>query len=209
MATTLVTVKPGEIQFPIRPSQPVTTILRLDNNNNKKYSVAYKIKTTAPRKYLVRPSSGLLSPGESADIQIILQPQTGDSSIDQHDRFLIQTAVSKSGRPLDREDWSKLSKDDIEEQKIRVTFKASTSGGDTNTTEDSTETKDDLRAKYDELIQYTLSVEKDKKRLEQEIETVKQSSSASANSSGFSTKALLTSITVAIIVARIAPFFGY
>ncbi|KAF4672602.1 Central component in molecular interactions underlying sperm crawling, partial [Perkinsus olseni] len=120
--STLVTVKPDEIKLPTTLHQSVTTILRLDNNS-KKHSVAYKIKTTAPRKYLVRPSSGLMGPGESADIQIILQPQATDPSNDQHDRFLVQSAVSKSGRPLDREDWGKLDKADIENRRFGLPSK--------------------------------------------------------------------------------------
>ncbi|KAF4669668.1 Central component in molecular interactions underlying sperm crawling [Perkinsus chesapeaki] len=207
--SSLVTVKPGEITFPTTLYQSVTTILRLDNKTDKKRSVAYKIKTTAPRKYLVRPSSGVIGPGESADIQIILQPQTADPSND-HDRFLIQTAVSKSGRSLDREEWGKLAKGEVEEQKIRVVFKAAPAASEPSPEAPSGgDGSDDLRAKYDELIQYTLSVEKDKRRLEKEIEAVKQSGQGSSSVGGFSTVTLLISMMIAVILARVAALFGY
>ena len=36
--------------------------------------VAFKIKTTAPRSYLVKPSSGIIAPRAKQDINILLIP---------------------------------------------------------------------------------------------------------------------------------------
>lgn len=60
---------------------------------------AYKIKTTSPEKYRVRPSSGLLSPGSSATIELhVSASNAANASSLVRDKFLI-TAVY-----LDRED---------------------------------------------------------------------------------------------------------
>lgn len=37
--------------------------------------VAFKVKTTSPKKYCVRPSNGLVEPNASKDVQVILQAQ--------------------------------------------------------------------------------------------------------------------------------------
>lgn len=53
-----------------------------------KYPITYKIKTTAPLKFRVRPSSGSLSPGCTATISVILQPGNKVSSSTK-DKFLV------------------------------------------------------------------------------------------------------------------------
>ena len=44
----------------------VTATLKLSNPTND--TVIFKVKTTAPKQYCVRPNSGMLNPHESADI---------------------------------------------------------------------------------------------------------------------------------------------
>lgn len=56
--------------FILRPSGPftdvVTTSLKLRNPSDKK--VCFKVKTTAPRRYCVRPNSGVIDPGATVVI---------------------------------------------------------------------------------------------------------------------------------------------
>jgi hypothetical protein len=44
-----------------------TTTLKLANSGNER--LAYKIKTTAPKRYCVKPNSGFLDPQATANIQ--------------------------------------------------------------------------------------------------------------------------------------------
>ena len=44
----------------------VTTILKLQNPSDKK--VCFKVKTTAPKRYCVRPNCGLIDPNESVNV---------------------------------------------------------------------------------------------------------------------------------------------
>lgn len=53
--------------------------------------VGFKIKTTSPEKYRVRPSSGVLQPGKSSGVEIHLTGQSPPSSL-VRDKFLV-TAV--------------------------------------------------------------------------------------------------------------------
>ena len=44
----------------------VTTILKLTNPSEKK--VCFKVKTTAPKRYCVRPNCGLIDPTDSVNV---------------------------------------------------------------------------------------------------------------------------------------------
>uniref|UniRef100_T1GRB2 MSP domain-containing protein n=1 Tax=Megaselia scalaris TaxID=36166 RepID=T1GRB2_MEGSC len=50
-------------------------------------SITYKIKTTSPEKFLVRPSSGILQPGTSAKINVTLQKNFDLVNVNK-DKFL-------------------------------------------------------------------------------------------------------------------------
>lgn len=45
---------------------PVTSYLKLKNPTNNK--ICFKIKTTAPKKYCVRPNCGTLNPKQKLDV---------------------------------------------------------------------------------------------------------------------------------------------
>lgn len=47
-------------------TEPIQTVMTLKNPSDKK--VAFKIKTTAPKRYCVRPNCGELAPKEKAEI---------------------------------------------------------------------------------------------------------------------------------------------
>ena len=73
--------------------------------------IAFKIKTTAPKQYCVRPNSGRLSPGESANISVLLQAMKEDPPSDfvSKDKFLVQ-AIKISQDILDLDADSANSK---------------------------------------------------------------------------------------------------
>ena len=47
-------------------SQPVSSVMYLTNPSDRK--VCFKIKTTAPKKYCVKPNSGVIDPDEKVKI---------------------------------------------------------------------------------------------------------------------------------------------
>jgi hypothetical protein len=51
----------------------VPCTLALQNPGGER--VAFKVKTTSPKKYCVRPSSGIVEPGSSKEVQVIMQAQ--------------------------------------------------------------------------------------------------------------------------------------
>lgn len=70
--------------------------------------IAFKVKTTQPRRYLVRPNQGLVAPGSSETVAILLVDKDkqalvksyeslGQSALDHaKDKFLVQTCVVNS-----------------------------------------------------------------------------------------------------------------
>lgn len=178
--------------------------LKLTNIN--KQNVAFKVKTTAPRSYLVRPSFGTLQPGASQEVQIIFQTQSGEAN---NHRFLVQAVTVGQNQQVTREGWAQFSKDAIDEQRLTVTFDAPGPGvgnfsGSTSQHSAAAEHPADLKVKYDELVQYTLLLEKDKKKMEAElIELVRKDSKGSRSAaSGIE-------MWKAVIVAIIAFFLTY
>ena len=100
-----------------------TSIIELENITNQ--VVGFKIKTTAPRKYLVRPSNGTIRAGGSEPVQIILQPLSSDPEKGEcKDRFLVQAAVVPSEDVLAKDFWTNLDKSQIQDKRLNVILRS-------------------------------------------------------------------------------------
>lgn len=78
-----------------------TTVLRtLTVTNPNGSPVIFKVKTTAPKQYCVRPNSGRIEPGEQVEVQVLLQPMKEDppASHKCKDKFLVQSAIIPADR---------------------------------------------------------------------------------------------------------------
>ena len=92
MAASDLTIQPSELKFRFELRKNIPVTLSLHNPGQER--VAFKVKTTSPKKYCVRPSSGIVEPGTTKDVQVIMQaqreyPPTGLQ--DCKDKFLVQT----------------------------------------------------------------------------------------------------------------------
>jgi len=139
------------LHFNKTPMTSSTATLKLSNLSSG--NVAFKIKTTAPKAYHYKPGSGTLTPNEVQEVQIILQPHGHDENTIAH-RFRVQAVPVQSCEDVSREQWGEFPKETIQEQRLHVVL------------EDPTVV--DLKVKYDELVQYTSMLEKDKKKLEEQ-----------------------------------------
>ncbi|GAA5886453.1 hypothetical protein JCM16303_001414 [Sporobolomyces ruberrimus] len=116
--------------------RPLTTLVKrtLSVTNHNQQAIAYKVKTTAPKQYCVRPNSGRIEPGETVEVQVLLQPMKEDppAGTKCRDKFLVQSVVITSEReniPLP-DLWGVVEKDkdsangvdQIHEQRIRCTY---------------------------------------------------------------------------------------
>jgi len=109
-----------ELAFRFELKKTIPTTIKITNSG--KEETAFKVKTTAPKKYCVKPNTGFVRPGETQMIQVIMQAQRewpADIS-GCKDKFLVQTTPSKGNA-----DFAELfakGKADITESKLRVVY---------------------------------------------------------------------------------------
>ncbi|KAF9649397.1 VAMP-associated protein [Thelephora ganbajun] len=109
--------------FPRPLTQTVKRTLTISNNNVQ--PVAFKVKTTAPKLYCVRPNSGRVEPGQSVEVQVMLQAMKEEPPLAAKckDKFLIQsTTITPEKETLSLNDIWNTTDGDTHSQKIRVTY---------------------------------------------------------------------------------------
>uniref|UniRef100_A0A674MWR4 Motile sperm domain containing 2 n=1 Tax=Takifugu rubripes TaxID=31033 RepID=A0A674MWR4_TAKRU len=86
-------------------------------SNVAKNQVAFKVRTTAPEKYRVKPSSSCCEPGASVDIVVSLH---GGSQASPQDRFLIMAAeMENAGSQELALFWKEVPKAKVMEHRLR------------------------------------------------------------------------------------------
>ncbi|KAL1517608.1 hypothetical protein ABEB36_001349 [Hypothenemus hampei] len=111
----------NELKFVGPFNQPVSSYMKLSNPSDKK--VMFKIKTTAPKKYCVRPNSGVLQAGENTQIAICLQPFLYDPAERNKHKFMVQTAFAPENDLIPWETiWKELAPDQLMDSKLRCVF---------------------------------------------------------------------------------------
>ncbi|KAI0346003.1 VAMP-associated protein [Trametopsis cervina] len=109
-------------------NRPLTTHVKrtLAIKNTNSQPVAFKVKTTAPKLYCVRPNSGRVEPGETVEVQVMLQAMKEEPplAVKCKDKFLIQsTLITPEKETLPLQDiWSGEPAEEVHSQKIRVAY---------------------------------------------------------------------------------------
>ncbi|KAJ3825072.1 PapD-like protein [Lentinula raphanica] len=105
-------------------NRPLTTLVKraLTITNPHAQPVAFKVKTTAPKLYCVRPNSGRIEPGSSVEVSVMLQPLKEEPPMNAKckDKFLIQSTLmtpEKEQKSL-QDIWSTAEGDTDEANKI-------------------------------------------------------------------------------------------
>jgi len=158
-------------------------------------NVAFKVKTTVPNAYRVKPSSGTLRPNGSQEVQIIPQPQAADSSTNAH-RFLVQAVPVQSSENVSREQWAEFSKEIIQEHRLSVALEEQ-QREPVMIGKPTVESPDDLKVKYDELVQHTLMLEKENRKLE--LDLAESRSAKGTGASDFGSRVKLQVVVVAVL----------
>ncbi|XP_067930032.1 vesicle-associated membrane protein-associated protein B-like isoform X2 [Watersipora subatra] len=102
---------------------PFTEVVKstLSLTNPSDYKVAFKIKTTAPKRYCVRPNSGTLAKGETMSISVMLQPFEFDPNEKTKHKFMIQSLIIASNME-EKDLWQEVDKEKLMDTKLRVVF---------------------------------------------------------------------------------------
>jgi len=122
-----VEIEPAELGFRRPFTQEVSEILKIKNNNST--PVAFKVKTTAPKQYCVRPNSGRIEPGKSVEVTVLLQAMKQEPPMDAkcRDKFLVQSVAVTADKEFSNiaaiwQHVDNAEKSTVQEKKIRVVF---------------------------------------------------------------------------------------
>lgn len=165
---------------------------QLTVRNTSDSTIGYKVKTTAPKSYLVKPSSGYLEKGETQTVKISLQsnhmPTAGH-------RFLVQTAKASDSQADVKAFWGTMAtkRDEIQESKLAVEAQEGGPGGPPSGGDG------DINQKYDNLLKYSHSVEQQYKKLQAQLKA--------GGGGGSGTSFQLWHVIVAMILAVVLAKF--
>eukprot|EP00927_Polykrikos_kofoidii_P062487 TRINITY_DN572_c0_g1_i2.p1 TRINITY_DN572_c0_g1~~TRINITY_DN572_c0_g1_i2.p1 ORF type:complete len:246 (+),score=52.36 TRINITY_DN572_c0_g1_i2:98-835(+) len=206
-------IEPDQTLFFRKSPNSATSHELLKLTNKSTGYVAFKVKTTAPKSYLVRPSTGVLKAGATTEVQIILQqPGQGTDAQASLHRFLVQAVPSTTGTPPTREDWAdwQSRKDTIQEQKLSVLLDMAEGDATAKPVDDASRAtnvghSDDLQVKYDELVRFTLDLEKQKKKLEESLAAQSSKGGLSSARRGYSTFHLILVAVLSFLLSYVCP----
>lgn len=119
-----VDIDPLELNFRRPFTQEVSQILTIKNPHP--HPVAFKVKTTAPKQYCVRPNAGRIEPGQDFDVTVLLQAMKVDPAPDAkcRDKFLVQSVPITGDKEFTSISsvFETTEKSSMSERKIRVNW---------------------------------------------------------------------------------------
>ncbi|XP_062147216.1 vesicle-associated protein 2-1 [Alnus glutinosa] len=172
----LISVHPDELKFQFELEKQSYCDLKIVNNTE--HDVAFKVKTTSPKKYFVRPNTGVMHPWDSCIVRVTLQAQR-EYPLDMNckDKFLLQSTIVPPHTDVDELPQDTFNKDTeraIEECKLRVVYispasahenledqavRGSTRSPDTNSNEALQHLKDEIDAAVRQTQQLQLELD--------------------------------------------------
>ncbi|KAJ0446292.1 putative major sperm protein (MSP) [Helianthus annuus] len=122
MGAKLLEINATAITFICEVKKQSTSSVHLSNISDE--YVAFKVKTTSPKRFCVRPNSGIISPKSACDFTVTMQGlRSPPSEVECKDKFLIQSTVVDAAtkeEDVTLELFSKRSGKYVEEKKLRV-----------------------------------------------------------------------------------------
>ncbi|XP_022878595.1 vesicle-associated protein 2-1-like [Olea europaea var. sylvestris] len=129
VANRLVSVHPEDLKFHVELEKHSYCDLKITNNTEN--HVAFKVKTTSPKKYFVRPNTGVIHPWDSSVIRVTLQAQREyPPDLPCKDKFLLQSTIVPPNVDVDQlaqDTFNKEGGRTIEERKLKVVYISSKS----------------------------------------------------------------------------------
>ncbi|PON93009.1 Vesicle-associated membrane-protein-associated protein [Trema orientale] len=120
----LLSIEPVELKFPFELKKQISCSLQLSNKTDS--YVAFKVKTTNPKKYCVRPNTGVVLPRSTCDVIVTMQAQKeAPQDMQCRDKFLLQSVRVNDGitaKDINAEMFNKDAGHVVEECKLRVVY---------------------------------------------------------------------------------------
>ncbi|XP_037725541.1 vesicle-associated membrane protein/synaptobrevin-binding protein [Drosophila subpulchrella] len=111
-----------ELRFVGPFNRPVVTIMTLRNNSS--LPLVFKIKTTAPKRYCVRPNIGKILPFRTTQVEICLQPFIYDQQEKNKHKFMVQSVLAPVDADLNdlNKLWKELEPEQLMDAKLKCVF---------------------------------------------------------------------------------------
>jgi hypothetical protein len=118
-----------ELKFKGPFTVPTTSLLKLTNPSDRR--ICFKIKTTAPKRYCVRPNAGTLEPKNSINIAVVFQPCELEPTANKH-KFMVQALYAPDGDFNMDALWKDVDGTKLMDTKLRCTFEIPADGVNQN-----------------------------------------------------------------------------
>lgn len=121
MSKQLLIIEPAhELKFVGPFCTAVSSFMRLTNPTE--HVILFKIKTTAPKKYCVRPNCGVLEPKDTIEITIVLQPFIFEAAEKNKHKFMVQSMIMPEGDVHIDGVWKDCNPANLMDSKLRCVF---------------------------------------------------------------------------------------
>lgn len=121
MSKQLLIIEPAhELKFVGPFCTAVSSFMRLTNPTD--HVILFKIKTTAPKKYCVRPNCGVLEPKDTIEITIVLQPFIFEAAEKNKHKFMVQSMIMPEGDVQIDAVWKDCNPANLMDSKLRCVF---------------------------------------------------------------------------------------
>lgn len=110
----------SELRFRGNFTEVVTANLKLTNPSERK--VCFKVKTTAPKRYCVRPNSGFVEAGGVVEVAVMLQPFEYDPKEKSKHKFMVQTMFAPEGDADHETLWKEADQSQFMDSKLKCVF---------------------------------------------------------------------------------------
>ncbi|KAH8247998.1 hypothetical protein KR032_009733 [Drosophila birchii] len=214
--TDLLTLEPREaIVFEGPFNRSVCKSLKI-GNPSKNQKVIFKLKTTSPRSFFVRPNIGIVEPDSKVNVDVFMQPIVPDGGQKQ-DKFLIQAAFVSDGNIDMQEFWKDQKSEDIWEAKIKCALvhqkpsdeQLREAGGATSAPDPKPDGEiefdaQEVSAPVAQLIKQVSMLEDERSVLKEKLDVLRDKSAKQSNMDFF----FITSCIFTIVVAMVGVYYG-
>uniref|UniRef100_A0A1W7R9A0 Putative VAMP-associated protein n=1 Tax=Hadrurus spadix TaxID=141984 RepID=A0A1W7R9A0_9SCOR len=119
-----------ELHFKGPFTDVVTSHLKLTNPTDRR--VCFKVKTTAPKRYCVRPNSGIIEPKQFVNVAVMLQPFEYDPNEKNKHKFMVQTMFAPEGDINQETLWREANPESLMDSKLRCYFEMPENASENN-----------------------------------------------------------------------------
>jgi len=98
----------------------VSAVMNLKNPSDRK--VCFKIKTTAPKRYCVKPNSGVIDPKQTVQVAVSLQPFEYDPQEKNRHKFMVQAMFAPDGEINPDTLWKETDGAQLMDSKLKCVF---------------------------------------------------------------------------------------